>query len=82
MAYILSERSDSPEAVPDAALIYRLQVPGALEPIKFQAASHALNFARVAFATRSGRGRKSQGWVGKRNGTSEKCPIKTQIIYV
>src|SRR5579872_173813 len=45
MAYILSERSDSPEAVPDAALIYRLQVPGALEPIKFQAASHALNFA-------------------------------------
>ena len=82
MAYILSERSDSPEAVPDAALIYRLQVPGALEPIKFQAASHALNFARVAFPPLAGRGLKAQVWVGKRIGSCEIWPINPHLISV
>jgi hypothetical protein len=82
MGYVFNKHSDSHKAAPDSALLYRLQVPGAVGPIEFQVASEALSFAKRAFPMLAGQGLKARVWVGKRVGECEIWPITPRVISV
>jgi hypothetical protein len=82
MGYVLNKHPDSRQTPSEAALLYRLQVPGAFGPIEFGAASEALSFAKMAFPMLAGQGLRARVWIGKRVGECEIWPITPRVISV